>query len=86
MADFTRYEPAKNTLPVFIHDQCFIRQNRQVSTAGYTGAHNGRYLHNAHGAHHGVVPEDTAEVFLVRKNFVLHGEVYAGTVHQINDG
>ena len=66
--------------------QGFIAHYRQVGTTGYTGAHYGGNLGNAHGAHSRIVPENPAKMFLIRKNFILHGQKNAGTIYKVNNG
>ena len=71
---------------IVFHHQCFITHNRQISTTRHTGAHYSRYLGYTHGAHAGVVAENTAKMFLVGKNIILQGKEYTGTVYQVNNG
>src|SRR5690606_489826 len=69
-----------------LHDQGLVAHDRQVGAAGHAAAHHGGDLRDAHAAHHGVVAEDAAEVLFVGEDLVLHGQVHAGAVHQVDDG
>src|SRR5690606_12905822 len=67
-------------------DEGLIAHDGQVGATGHAAAHDGTDLCDAHGAHHGVVAKDPAEVLLVGEDLVLHGEEHAGAVHEVDDG
>jgi hypothetical protein len=69
-----------------LHDEGFVAHDGQVGATGHAAAHDGGDLRDAHGAHHGVVAKDPAEVLLVGEDLVLHGQEYAGAVHEVDDG
>ncbi len=47
-------------------------------------AHHRSNLGDAHGAHHGIVAEDAAKVLFVGEDLILHGQVNAGRVHDVD--
>ena len=72
-------------LAAFGHQE-FVAEHGQIRSAGDAIAHDGGVLRHAHGAEHRVVAEDPAEVVLVGKNLVLHGQKNAGAVDEIDQG
>ena len=69
-----------------VHDQGFIAHQRKVGAAGHAWPHDGSDLGDAHGRHHGIIAELASEMFFVREDLILHGQVDAGGVDQIDDG
>src|SRR5699024_12058238 len=55
-------------------------------TAGYTTAHDGRNLWNALRADDGIITEYAPKVIFVGKDLILHGQIYAGRIYQIQNG
>ena len=49
-------------------------------------ANQPEYLRNTHRAHLRIVAKHSAEMFFVRKNFILHGKKHTGAINQINNG
>ena len=70
----------------FIHDEGFIAHDGQVGASGHAASHYGGNLGDAHAAHDGVVAEYASKVFLIRENFILHGQVNPGAVYQVDNG
>ena len=68
-----------------LHDQRLVAHNRQVSAAGHAAAHDGGNLRDALARQLRVVAEDASEVLLVRKDLVLHRQVDARRVHEVED-
>src|SRR5579875_689039 len=64
--------------------QDVVAHDGQVSAASHAHTHDGCDLRNAHGAHHGIIAEDTAEIVRIRKNIFLKGQEYPGRIYQVN--
>src|SRR5690606_36558607 len=62
-----------------------VAHDRQVRPAGDAVPHDRGQLRYAHGADTRVQVEDPAEVVLVGEDLVLHGQVDAGGVHQVDE-
>ena len=64
--------------------QNVVAHDRQIRAAGHAHAHNGRYLWDAHRAHHRVVAEDAAKIIRIGKDVFLQRQEYSRRIHQIN--
>ena len=69
-----------------LHDDAFVAHDWEVGAAGDATAHHSRNLRNACRGEARVVAKHPSKVLLVRKNLVLHGQVHACTVHEVDDG
>ena len=69
-----------------LHNQGLVAHNRQVCAAGHTRAHYGRQLRNPEAAHHRVVAKNPAKMLFIGENFVLHRQVNACGIHQVQNG
>jgi len=69
-----------------LYDDGLVAHNGQIGPAGHAAPHDGRNLRNALARQLRVVAEDAAEVVLVRENFVLHRQVHARRVDEVDDG
>ncbi len=66
------------------HHDGFVGHRRYISATCGTGAHHHGNLRNAHGAHVGLVEENSAEVFAVREHFILARQVGTAGIHQVD--
>ena len=85
MAACTSAGPGKKKPAAFGH-QDVIAHHRQIRAARDAHAHDGGDLRNAHGAHHGVVAEDAAEIVGVGKDVFLQRQKNAGGIDQVDRG
>ena len=68
------------------HDNAFVAHDWQVGASSDATSHHGSNLRNPCGGQFGIVPEHASKVFLVRKDLILHWEIYACTVDKVDDG
>ena len=77
--------PGKKQAAAFGH-QDVIAHHRQIRAARDAHAHDGGDLRDAHGAHHGVVAKNAAEIVRIRENVFLQRKKNARGIDQINRG
>jgi hypothetical protein len=77
---------AEKDRALILDDDRLVAHRRHVGATGGARAEHGGDLRNALGREIGLIEEDAAEVLLVRKNFVLHGQEGAAGIDQIDAG
>ena len=68
------------------HDDALVAHDGQVGAACHATAHHSGNLRNARRGEARVVAEHPSKVLFVRKDLVLHGQVHAGAVDEVDDG
>ncbi len=69
-----------------VYDEGFIAHDGQIGASRHATAHDGRNLRDAFAGEDRVVAKDAPEVLLVGKDLVLHRQIYACRIHQVDDG
>ena len=81
---FHQRRTAQENRALVFDDYVLIRHGRHIRSPGGAGAHHHGDLGDAQGGHAGFVVENTPEVFAVRENIGLKGQVRAAGIHQIH--
>src|SRR5690606_13219566 len=82
---FNKITARKENASGFIDDKRFITHNGEVRASRHTTSHNCGDLGDSHAAHYGIVAEDSAKVFFIGEDFVLHRQIDSGAVDQVED-
>ena len=72
--------------PLLAHDHGLVAHRRDVRAAGRARAHDGGDLGDARGRHRRLVEEDAPEVLAVGEDLVLHRQVGAAGVDEVDAG
>jgi hypothetical protein len=83
---FHQGRPAEEDGALVADDDRFIAHGGYIGAAGGARTHHDGNLRNPRRRHVRLVVEDAPEVLLVRKHFVLAGQVCAARVHEIDAG
>ena len=75
---------AQEDRALLAHNHRLVRHGRHIGTTRRTRAHDSGDLGNALRAHLGLVVEDPSEMFPVRKDFRLVGQVCTARVDKVN--